>query len=114
MPANQGGASQLFAKPSLEAAHDLGGLVVRTVAWLGARTRERAELAVPGVTEPGNDVATLIEPLIEGGNVDVDIRVRARQRGYAFRCRNQRHLLDPSRSPRLQDVDRGRRGAAGS
>ena len=64
---------------ALEAPDDLGGLVVRTVAGLGRRPGERAELPVAGVAQARDDVPALVEVRVERRHVDVDVGMGRRR-----------------------------------
>src|SRR4029077_14964246 len=59
--------------------------------WRKGRSARLAgpELAVAGVTEPGLDVALLVEAAVEGRAVDLDIGVRRRDRLDPFGGRDQ-------------------------
>src|SRR5438874_5408723 len=73
----------------------------------------RPELAVAGIAETGDDVTLVVEALVEGGDVDRNIGVRARERAHPLRRRDDPDVLDPLRSPLLEDVDGRGRGSAG-
>ena len=75
----------------------------------------RPELTVPGVTEAGHDVALLVETAIEGGAVDVHIRMRLLDGRDALGGGDQVDELDPDRldgAPLLQHLDGGGRRSA--
>ncbi len=62
------------------------------------------ELAVTGVTEAGQDIAVLIQPVIDRGQVDRDIGMCFMQVLDAFRCADQPDKLDLVDAPFLEDV----------
>src|SRR4051812_35724139 len=74
----------------------------------------RPELPVPGVAEPGQDVALLVQLTIQRRRVDLDVGMGSRDSFHALGGGNQVDELDPDRlhgTPSLQDLDGGRRGA---
>src|SRR6266536_973177 len=81
----------------------------------GAITRElsvtlplrRAELSIAGVTQTGHDVADVVQPLVDGGDVDGYVRMSLAQPLDALRRGEQADVLDAFDAPALQDVDAG-------
>src|SRR5438876_1045405 len=71
------------------------------------------ELPVPGVAKTRDDVALVVEALVERGDVDRHVGVALGQRLHALGRGDDPDVLDPLRAPALEDVDRRRRGAAG-
>src|SRR2546425_5869138 len=65
----------------------------------------RTELPVAGVAEAGHDIALVVEALVERGDMDRNIGVRARKGAHSFGCGDDADVLDPLRAPLLQDVD---------
>ena len=79
-------------------------------SFAGSRRRE---LPVAGVAEAGDDVADLVEPLVEGGEVERHVRVGLLQGVAAFRRGDDADELHLRDADRLEDIDRGNRAAAG-
>src|SRR5438093_4184795 len=73
----------------------------------------RTELTITRVAETGHDVALVVEALVESGDMDRNIGVRARKGAHPFWRRDDADVFDPLRAPLLQDVDRLGRRAAG-
>src|SRR2546423_565236 len=80
-----------------------------------ARTSEELtgpELTITRIAKTGNDVALLVQALVEGGDMDRNIGVRARKSAHPFRRSDDPDVFDPLGAPLLQDVyGRGRRAA---
>ena len=70
----------------------------------------RAEEAIAGVPQPGEDIAVRIEAAVERRRNDPHVGKDARKLGDAFRGGNQADELDPSRREFLEARDRGHRG----
>src|SRR5438876_8467427 len=80
-------------KVALQSTHDLRSLVVR-MPGLRGRASEGPKLAIAGVSQAGHDVAALVQLTVDGGDVDVDVGMRARKSGDSLWRRDQAHLLD--------------------
>src|SRR5688572_16356672 len=59
---------RLGLKVPLQSSNDFGGLVIGPMTRFGGRSGEGPELPVASVTQPGDDVAALVEMRIHGGN----------------------------------------------
>src|SRR5207302_2763652 len=87
----------------------------------GAITRElsvtlplrRAELSITGVAQPRHDVANVVEPLVNRGDVDRHVGMTSAQPLDAFWRGEQPDVLDAFDAPALQDVDARLGGPAG-
>src|SRR6185312_2604345 len=69
-----------------------------------------AEDLVTGVAEPGQDVALLVEPLVDRGRVDLDVGVRGLDALEALRRGDQDQALDARAAGGLQHVHGGDQG----
>src|SRR6185437_9927706 len=103
-----GGDRPLWKWSAIEAPRPTARQIL--VAW---RQLFGAEDLVAGVAEAGQDVAVLVETLVDRGGVDLDVGVSCRDAFEAFRCGNQEQALDALAARRLEHVDGGDQGAGG-
>src|SRR5690606_7244523 len=75
---------------------------------------QRAEQAIPGVAEAGDDVAAIVEVVVERGEVDVQVGIGGQQALDAERGANQGEDGDRPAVVSAHDAERGGRGATGS
>src|SRR3978361_1708512 len=73
----------------------------------------RAEHAIAGVAEPGDDIALLVEPLVDRRGVDRAIWMRGVKHAQALGHGQQAHELDRARPGLLDPRDRRSRRVAG-
>ena len=73
-----------------------------------------AEHPVAGIAQAGHDITFFVKPLIQGRDVDVDIRMRFLHRLHPFWRGNQAHQLNLIAFPALQRVNRRDGRAPGS
>ena len=78
----------------------------------GNHLSERAEDAVARVAETGDDVALLIEMVVDGGDVDGHVRMLLVHEADALRRRDEAHERDGLRALFLEQRERRRRAAA--
>ena len=72
-----------------------------------------AEDAVARVAEAGDDVAVLVEMIVERCDVDVHIRMLLLHHSHALRGADDAHELDVLAADFLHELHRGGRAAAG-
>ena len=71
-----------------------------------ARGSQRAEDAVAGIAQAGDDVAVLVEMVVDGCDVDGDVGMRCIDGVYAFRRSDKAQEDDALRTLLFQEVER--------
>src|SRR5207249_4866974 len=74
---------------------------------------QRAELTIAGVAEARHDVTQLVEMTVQGGEVNIDIRMRLVQDADTLWRRDDGEVPDAADAPSLEQGDRRCRRAAG-
>src|SRR5207237_3556819 len=66
-----------------------------------------AEHSVSGIAQAGNDIAVIIQPLVDSGGPDRDVRTLTLKSGNPFGGREQADEPDVSGTSRFEQADRG-------